>query len=80
MCVLHRLAESVLGRARPDVSVVVVHEPTARFLGPGLLLGDRKRAVTFDDAQSAEVFLARHASEPTFTVVPADTALDATAA
>ena len=80
MPVLRRIAECVLGRVHRDASVVVVHEPTAQFLGPGLLLGDRSDAVTFDDAQAAEGFLARHASEPAYTVVRAGDALDATAA
>jgi hypothetical protein len=77
---LRRIAECVLGLARRDAAVVVVHEPTEQFLGPGLSLGDRSEAVTFDDAQAAEVFLARHASEPTYQVVPAGDSLDATAA
>jgi hypothetical protein len=77
MPVLCRIAECVLGRARRDASVVVVHEPTERFLVPGLQLGDRCDAVTFDDAQAAEVFLARHASEPVFMVVPAGDTLAA---
>jgi hypothetical protein len=42
-------------------------------------LGERSDAVTFDDAQAAEVFLARHASEPAYAVVSAGN-LDATAA
>jgi len=76
---LRRFAECVLGLARRDAAVVVQHEPTERFLGPGLRLGERSDAVTFEDAQAAEVFLARHASEPAFAVVPvAD--VDATAA
>jgi hypothetical protein len=80
MVMLRRIAECVLGLARRDASVVVVHEPTARFLGPNLSLGDRSDAVTFNDVQAAKVFLARHASEPTFLVVPAGDSLDATAA
>ena len=64
MPMLRRIAECVLGRAHGDAPVVVVHEPTAQFLGPGLQLGDRCDAVSFDDAQVAAVFLARHASEP----------------
>jgi len=71
MPMLRRFAECVLGLARRDAAVMVQHEPTARFLGPGLLLGERSEAVTFEDAESAEVFLARHASEPAFTVVAA---------
>ena len=80
MPVLRRIAECVLGCARRDASVVVVHEPTARPLGPGLSLCDRSGAVSFDDAETAEVFLARHASEPTFVVVPTGESADATAA
>jgi hypothetical protein len=80
MVMLRRIAECVLGLARRDASVVVVHEPSARFLGPGLSLGNRSDAVTFNDAESAEVFLARHASEPGYQVVPAGDTLDATAA
>jgi hypothetical protein len=80
MAVLRRLAECVLGLVPRDASVVVVHEPSSRYLGPGLALGVRSEAVTFDDAESAEVFLARHASEPTFAVIRAAEALDATAA
>ncbi|HEX2384639.1 MAG TPA: hypothetical protein VHI95_18495 [Acidimicrobiales bacterium] len=80
MPVLRRIAECVLGLARRDAPVVVVHQPTSRFLGAGLLLGDRSEAVTFEDAQTAEVFLARHGSEPAFAIVPAAEPLDATAA
>jgi len=79
MPMLRRFAECVLGLARRDAAVVVKHEPTARFLGPGLSLGERSDAVTFEDVQAAEVFLARHASEPAFAVVSA-AALDAAAA
>ena len=77
MVVFQRIAECVLGLDRRDTSVVVVHEPTARCLGPGLVLGERTDAVTFDDVRSAENFLARHASEPAFAVVPAGDTLAA---
>ena len=65
------IAGSCAGGARHDASVVVLHEPTSLFLAPGLELGHRAQAVTFDDAESAEGFLARHASEPCFAVVAA---------
>ncbi len=79
MTSLRRLAEYVLGFARRDASVVVQHEPSSLYLGPGLDLGDRSRAVTFDDAAAAEGFLARHASEPAYRVIPTAW-VDATAA
>jgi hypothetical protein len=79
MTSLRRLAECVLGFARRDASVVVRHEPSSLYLGPGLDLGERSRAVTFDDAATAEGFLARHASEPAYRVVPV-ASLNATAA
>jgi hypothetical protein len=65
------IARSCVGGARRDESVVVVHEPTSLFLAAGLELGHRDQAVTFDDAESAEGFLARHASEPCFAVIAA---------
>jgi hypothetical protein len=58
--------------AERDAPVVVVHEPSALFLSSGLSLGERASALTFDDAEAAAVFLARHASEPCFTLVAAD--------
>ncbi len=59
--------------------MVVQHEPSSLYLSPGLDLGQLSSAVTFDDAATAEGFLARHASEPTYRVIPA-AALHATAA
>jgi hypothetical protein len=63
-----------------DAPVVVVHEPTSLFLTSGLSLGERAGAVTFDDAESAARFLARHASEPCFSLVAADSTSDLDAA
>jgi hypothetical protein len=66
--------------AERDAPVFVVHQPTSLFLTPGLSLGDRAGALTFDDAEDAARFLARHASEPCFSLVAADSTSDRDAA
>jgi hypothetical protein len=55
-----------------DAAVVVFHEPTSKFLGAGLVLRGRDEAVSFENVDTAERLLARHASEPCFTVVTDD--------
>ena|GEM_PF-5430519 len=55
-------------------SVVIVHEPTSQYVGPGFTLCPRADALVFDDAEVAARLLARHASEPCFAVVPHDCA------
>jgi hypothetical protein len=63
-----------------DAAVVVLHEPTSKFLGAGLVLRGRDEAVSFENVDTAERFLARHASEPCFTVVATDDSEGRTAA
>jgi hypothetical protein len=55
-----------------DAAVIVLHEPSSKFLGTGLVLRGRDEAVTFEDVDTAERFLALHASEPCFSVVAVD--------
>jgi hypothetical protein len=54
--------------------VVVEHQPTGRFLGVGLVLVARDEAIEFPDVDAATRFLDRHASEPSFRVLPATAA------
>ena len=63
-----------------DAAVVVLHEPTSKFLGAGLVLRGRDEAVAFENVDSARRFLARHASEPCFSVVVAEDSEDCNAA
>jgi hypothetical protein len=46
--------------------VVVAHEPSSRYLGEGFVLVDRAHAIEFKDVFSAQAFLDRYASEPSF--------------
>lgn len=52
--------------------MLIVHEPTSLYVGPGFVLGARADAVAFEDEDTAARLLARHASEPCFSVVDAD--------
>ena len=57
--------------ARTD-AIVIVHEPSGRFLSVGLVLVDDVRhALRVDDEATARTFLARHACEPCFALVDA---------
>jgi hypothetical protein len=48
--------------------VVVAHEPSSLFLGEGFVLVDRAHALEFEDVQTAQTLLDRHASEPCFVM------------
>jgi hypothetical protein len=52
------------------VTCVVVHQPSAFFLGCGLVLVDRPQALEFADVEVAQAFLDRHACEPGFVAMP----------
>jgi hypothetical protein len=57
--------------ARTD-AIVIVHEPSGRFVGAGLVLvADPRLAVHVNDEAEARALLARHASEPCFRLVDA---------
>jgi len=65
---LRRIVIRVL-RSRP-APVLVRHDGTGLFLGPGLVLTDRAGAVVFHDTDGATTFLARHACEPDLVPEP----------
>ena len=46
--------------------VLIAHEPSSLYLGEGFVLVERARAIEFDDVFSAQSFLDRYASEPSF--------------
>jgi hypothetical protein len=58
---------------------VVVHTPSARYIGPGFELVDRAAAIEFPNAADAQRILDRHASEPLYVVVPVDDLVTAAA-
>ena len=53
------------------MAVFILHEPSERFLGPGLRLVAIEDALAFDDHSAAQQLLDRHASEPCFVAVDA---------
>src|SRR4051812_42440540 len=78
---MRRLVRCVLRTSSAVAApVVIVHRPSAQFLGPGLLLVGRDDALEFADAQEANRLLARWASEPCYEARPADEALATLAA
>jgi hypothetical protein len=53
-----------------SVACVVVHQPSAFFLGCGLVLVDRPQALEFRDVEAAQAYLERHSCEPGFIALP----------
>ena len=53
------------------MAVVILHEPSERFLGPGLGLVAAEHALAFEDVASAMQLLERHASEPCYVALDA---------
>jgi hypothetical protein len=54
---------------RHDDAIVIVHEPSQRYVAVGFALcDDAERALHFTDEHAAETVIARHASEPAYVV------------
>ena len=61
-----------------DDAIVIVHEPSQRFIAAGFeLCDDADAALHFPDEDVAEAVIARHASEPAYAVLPLREALAA---
>ena len=63
---------------QPDDAIVIVHEPSQRFVAAGFeLCDDADSALHFTDEDAAEAIIARLACEPTYAVLPLREALAA---
>jgi hypothetical protein len=63
---------------RDDDAIVIVHEPSHRYVGVGFALcDDADGALHFTDERDAATVIARHASEPAYVVLSLREALAA---
>ena len=61
-----------------DDAIVIVHEPSQRFVAVGFgLCDDAQVALHFTDEHVAEAVIARHASDPAYAVLSLREALAA---
>jgi len=68
----------VMATADAIEQVVIVHEPTQRYIGAGFVLCEApERAIRFTDERIAERVIARHASEPVYSTIALREALAA---
>ncbi len=78
MELLRSLVDRVFGpgRAAVPTTIVVRHEPSARYLAPGFTLeDDPAAALQFDGLRAAVAFLERHASLPGYAPLEVELAL-----